>query len=108
MKLIAFLPSESRSGDEPVGDDGGHLTRLREVDAGCLAVLEGASHILALFGQVSVQSSEKRQRQCPQETGKTTVLTIFHLLYPLHDGFCAETKQRRHNGQLLEQSHKMR
>ena len=71
MRLIAFLPSESRSGDEPVGDDGGHLARLRGVDAGRSAVLEGAGHFLALFGQVSVQSPEKRQRQCPQETGSS-------------------------------------
>ena len=81
MRLIAFRPLEGRSGDEPVGNDGGHLARLRGVDAGCAAVLESASYILALFCQVSVQSPEKRQRQCPQETGKTywQILTFFTL-----------------------------
>ena len=62
-------PPESRAGDEPPGNDGGHLARGRAVDAGRPAVLEGAGHLLALLRQVAVQPQEERQRQCAQEAG---------------------------------------
>ena len=62
-------PPESRAGDEPPGHDGRHLARLRAVDAGRAAALEGAGHLLALVRQGAVQPQEERQRQCAEEAG---------------------------------------